>query len=459
MKVANSSEIDGAVEAQAPGVGNATRWTPTSLGGSKRARVGREWTVGGPDLIPLCRLARTHPVHLQALAAITSDVMRWPLTWARGTKKIEWAPQKLPRAPSWCDGFIHDAIESVGIAGYFAHTTQHGVTRVVPPEDYTVVCSDESPDWQAVASHASESALKLVIVHPPRRDGVRSPSLQSAADTARYDSLEDNLIRRDTRNSEHTVFTSISSDLRNQNGSTRQWFRSALADETAGARPAVDTDFNKLIQRRADTVRDLAMHTQAARSELAAYMGKNKPSLGSKDAVQLMPETDHTEHVITDGRDYASASQLQSLSDGAKELDRVYTQIMLAYQVPPQIFGKNINTERHAASNRLTESAVQLFARYVARIRSVIETVISTATKAVDQKSYVAFRPVVDHGVLERLAPALDPVFVASTVSAAHGVPLEFIQTDKICEAVSGTAPSKPPGAHPATINRKEDRA
>ena len=85
---------------------------------------------------------------------------------------------------------------------------------------------------------------------------------------------------------------------------------------------------------------------------------------------------EHAELIVTDGKDYTQLHMLQSMTDGKTELDRLYTNIMIAFGVPPQVFGKNVNTERHAASNRLTESAV-------ARPRGSVQRPMSITADAV----------------------------------------------------------------------------
>jgi hypothetical protein len=472
--------------------------------------------VGGHRLTVECKMCRTHPVHQQAITALVTEVNRWPLTWGKNQQherqakrrrtggqddddddeppkqafsvpaNTTWATDRLkpsdtPPVPSWCNQLVYDAVESVAIAGYFAYRMaqfEGGMAGavVVPPEQYMLQRTHASPAWKT-----NVRGLTLVMVHPPRHDGVRSSASASLFDTIRYICLERNIVQRDTRNSEHTVYTSISSDLRNQNGSTRQWFRSTVADEAAGARPEIDTDFKQLIDRRADMSRRLTQHTREERQNLLADSTANRFGVRSGE-----PPSDpnhgrtHHEHIITDGKEYAQSNPLQSLTDGKSELDRVYTNIMLAYNVPPQIYGKNVNTERHAASNRLTESAVQIYAVYAGVIRQACALVVGNITREeLEGKFFVGFKPVLDQGVLTALAPALTPAFVATSLSDIYGVPTNAVVLSKVCDVVGGLytgepdaaakpapkAKSKPAdgphksnkhGAGPAKVNRKE---
>lgn len=420
----------------------------------KKAKRGRHIELGGAALAELVETARTHKVHLQATATIVDEVMRQKFQWARATPTgVEWAPEHTaPPIPDWCSAFVHDAVESIVIAGYFAYIKSPGGTwaTVVPPETYTIVSTAQNPSWVA-----RDKKLLFHAIDPPRQTGIRSAVVRAMNDTQRYDALEKHILERDRLNSHHTVFTVISKDVKNQNGSSRQWFRSSIADESAGSRPRVDTDFSNLLARRRETVEKLAQNTVyqnstlgASRQGIGAFHGRTPPVASAM----------HKEHAVTDGREYGAAPQLQSLTDGKAELDRVYTNIMLAFHVPPQIFGKNINTERHAASNRLTESAVSMFWRRAAHIRTAIGLALKDITIAIDEKSHVAFRIAPGIEALTAIGPALTPSFAKKVASDVYGVAPASIQADKLMELLGhahGLAPTAPAdsGGSAAVVN------
>lgn len=405
--------------------------------------------VGGEDLNDLAAVFRAHPVHQQAFTAYVSQVLQHPLAWARRTGKgpedYEWpqldSVQKIPEIPAWCRRFVSDAIESFMVAGYFAWVPDKraGAAYVVPPELVTLTSSPSKPGW-AVHPGLSAAALRwakgniknlhLVIISAPSRHGCRSGACRAARDTERYITMEHNFDLRDGHNSKPTIYTTISKDLRNQHGSTRQWFRSANAADVAGYRGSIDTDFNDLIARRADTVRQLHDVTVAERERLAA---DSRLPVGAKPEM-IMDGPAHEEHIVTDGRELTQLHMLNSLTDGKTELDRVYTNIMIAFGVPPQVFGKNVNTERHAASNRLTESAVDMFAHHCSLLRTELARALAVACAEPHGKFFVSFKPFLRREEIDRLAPILKEDFAVVTLATAYGVPEKHIDRDKLVE-------------------------
>lgn len=430
--------------------------------------------VGGEDLNGVADTFRTHPVHQQAFTAYISQVLQHPLAWARKTGKgpedYEWpqldAIQKTPEIPAWCRRFVSDAIESFMVAGWFVWVPDKkaNAAYVVPPELVTLVSSPSSPGWSVHMPSSHEalrwakgkaSNLKLVIISAPSRTGCRSGACRAALDTQRYIQLEQNFDQRDYHNSRPTIYTTISRDLKNQHGSTRQWFRSANAADVAGYRGNIDADFNDLIARRADTVRQLHDITVAERERLSA---DSQMPVGAKPVMAAGP--DHCEHIVTDGRDAIQLHMLNSLTDGKTEMDRIYTNIMIAFGVPPQVFGKNVNTERHAASNRLTESAMDMFAHHCSMLRDELARALSEACSAYHGKFFVSFKPYLPREEVDRLLPVLKKDFAVVVLATAYGIPERHVDADmlddinlydhariRMYQGAGGKARANPPAA------------
>lgn len=433
--------------------------------------------VGGEELTGVADTFRSHPVHQQAFTAYVSQVLQHPLAWARKTGKgpedYEWpqldSVQKTPDVPAWCRRFVSDAIESFMVAGWFVWVSDKkaNAAYVVPPELVTLSSSPTSPGWSihAPSSHAAlrwakgkASNLKLVIISAPSRVGCRSGACRAAVDTQRYIQLEQNFDQRDYHNSRPTIYTTISRDLKNQHGSTRQWFRSANAADVAGYRGNIDADFNDLISRRADTVRQLHDITVAERERLSA---DSQLPVGAKPVMAAGP--DHCEHIVTDGREAMQLHMLNSLTDGKTEMDRIYTNIMIAFGVPPQVFGKNVNTERHAASNRLTESAMDMFAHHCTMLRDEMARALAEACSAYHGKFFVSFKPYLPREEVDRLLPVLKKDFAVVVLATAYGIPERQVETSmlddinlydhariRMYQGAGGKARAAPPTGAPA---------
>lgn len=400
----------------------------------------QEHVVGGETLREAATVCRDHFVHQQAIAAIVGEITKYSLTWARGLHGSTRYTDKVD-VPQWCFRFIEDAVESIAIAGYYAYVKRYGAAFVIPPETYSVTSSKKDKRWSILASSLSEfdKGAILIVYNTPRVTGCRSPAQSALGVTKRYNALEENLLQRDTLNSKHTVFTTISTQLQNQSGSTRQWFRSAVAnDATHDNSMSIDTSFRDLIKRRADTVSRLRDATHQERERLkASAMPLGLAAGSSKDRLKeavAAQQKGHVENIVTDGREFKPTTMLQSMSDGKAEMDRVYSNIMMCYGVPVQLFGKNINTERHAASNRLTESALDIFTRACKRQRALISTDLQDITIKIDNQSYVSFRRALNTEEVHLLSNVLKPKFAAMATAAAYDIPEGAIDLSKIAK-------------------------
>ena len=163
----------------------------------------------------------------------------------------------------------------------------------------------------------------------------------------------------------------------------------------AGARPEIDTDFKELIDRRSDMVRRLTEHTREERRNLQQLDSSTRLGRAQWRAdKEVQARAGRTTSTLSPtARSMCSVPPLQSLTDGKSELDRIYTNIMLAYNVPPQIFGKKTLIQNgHAASNRLTESAVQIYALYGNKLRNTCAALIGAITKDnMDDQFFIGF--------------------------------------------------------------------
>lgn len=483
---ADAEQIQNAVTAQMTGYAGSDN-------GAKRRRTegGHETVVGGAELSDVADTFRAHSVHQQAYGSYLSEILRHPLAWARrtgpGPEDYDWpaldVAKRSPEIPGWCRRFVYDAVESFLISGWFVWvaSAKHDAAFIVPPELVELASSPAAPEWKihpgsrATAMGWGRGKLKnlnLVLVSAPSSCGCRSGALRAAKDTARYNMLEENFDMRDRANSQPTIYTTVSKDLRNQHGSSRPWFRTANAGDVAGYRGSIDTDFNDLVARRADTIRKLADMTMHERERLSGGSGAGGP-VGLKRALAESGDGDELgakELMVTDGREYTQLHMLNSMTDGKNEKSDLYTAIMNAFEVPPQYRGKNVNTERHAASNRLTESAVDIFKHHCMLLRSQVSRALNEACAKPHGNFFVTFRPFVDKGDVERLAPILEPDFAAMVMAAAYGIPEKYIDRNALTASTrpaqqqqpaskAGAAQAKPgaaPGSEPGVPNKHD---
>ena len=407
-----------------------------------------------------------------AYKTIVSEVLRCRLAWHVGRGDL--ADETIP-VPDWWHTFVTDAISSILINGNFIYRrcgSRAGVPVCVvadPAAVYTVW----SPKERRYVATCGRHRWTVGLVEPPvrahggdRRAG-DAPLISSAAVRARHATLQlravvGNWVARDKKNSENTVYTTISDDIRQQNGSDRQWFRNIMSNDTLPTRAAdIDSNFHTLVHRRAQTIENLDSITNLARGRNSAAsrnaVGDTSGALAPEDPVQ------HSEHMVSDGRTYTEARQLGSMADSKLMVDELKHTILFAFGVPPQALGRNINSERIAASNRLTEMAITTYTSLINRLRERIGEAVRAETTT-PRGSYITFSVCLAQYELEKLQPYMKNHVCAKMIARCYRIPESFLDAKKIDDtvrALHGTAETPAGRAAPPAVGqkRKADKA
>lgn len=395
-----------------------------------------------------------------AYNTIVSEVLRCRLAWHVGPGEL--ADEKTP-VPDWWHTFVTDSISSILINGNFVYRrcgTRAGVPVCVVA-DPTAVYTVWSQKQRRYVATCSRHRWIVGLVEPPNREGhreghPRKTRVCSAAARARQATLQlralvKNWVARDGKNSENTVYTTISDAIRQQNGSDRQWFRNIMSNDTLPTRAAdIDSNFHTLVHRRAQTIENLDSITNLARNRNSAArtgVGDTSGAIAPEDPVQ------HSEHMVSDGRTYTEARQLGSMADSKLMLDELKHTILFAFGVPPQALGRNINSERIAASNRLTEMAITTYTSLISRLRERIGEAIRTETTT-PRGGYVTFSVCLAQYELEKLQPYMKTDICAKMIARCYRIPESFLDTQKIDDTIraqNGTAKTPAPGDAPAS--------
>lgn len=225
-----------------------------------------------------------------------------------------------------------------------------------------------STGWRVVMLHAPETTATGDYLHP------MSAAYKCQRQAVELLRLNHQLHMRDMLNSKPTVYTRISKQIGANNGSAVPWF------QTTHAAMQVDvleqpTDINDLIENRADTIRALDRITNSARASTA------QTSVGGAP-VETRPV--HKEHIVSDGRDIDEARHLNQDTEIIHfTLERLGHEIQFCFGCPPQVLGKNINSERMASSNRLTELALNHFRAHTRKLKHLLAQVFEVLDSGV----------------------------------------------------------------------------
>ena len=390
------------------------------------------------------RLFDSSPTQQLAYHTIIGQVSRHRLAWHTTANNVI---ENVP-VPTWWYRFVQDAIRSILLTGCAFYRTVVRKDMVIPEiADPCMVL----PQWNKRARvwEADMPGWKGIFYEPPINEwhvdghGTNTVILRCAAArafkaTLRLVTLQDNWATRDGTNSKPSVFTTITSDLASQNGSERQWFKNLSNPDILQTRAVdIDNNFSTLVHKRADTIMKLDAQTHLMREKSASRAS-------GEDACDT-PAQMHREHMITDGRSYTEARPLSSLPDTKIIMDELTHSVFFAFGVPPQCLGKNINSERLASSNRLTEMAINSFQILVEDIRRQLQTPIKEATLS-KKGSYLGFGLVLDEHELNQLLPVLNTSDAATMIARTFRIPQKMIDKKRVAEQqlVDETTGKKP---------------
>ena len=391
-----------------------------------------------------------------AYQTLLSAALRHRLAWHKGSGAVL---DKMP-VPPWWHTFVSDVVRSFLVTGvaFYKVFVRRGLAvcevarpaHVLPRWSNRKRCfePDRPGGWRILVlesplhDHTGSSHGSRAADHPVQ---LRSACVRAKPATLRLMDLQANWSLRDESNSRPAVFTTISEHLANQNGSDRQWFKNVTNPDVLQTRAVdVDTNFSTLVTKRAETIRELDAITSLRRTQSASarVAQPGGDPLGGEER-----ETTHIEHIVSDGRSYTEARPLHSLPDTKNMLDEAAHAVFFAFGVPPQALGKNINSERLASSNRLTEMALTSFDILIRQIRVVVGEALRSATET-DSGSYLGFSVVLGQHELEALLPMLKPAIAVQMVSRTFDIPLNFVDPEGVRQrAMADPAGGGTPGA------------
>ena len=295
----------------------------------------------------------------QAVASLVSELERWDLladdvrAWRR---------------------FGAEVVIELLLYGYCVYKLHRGAPLVLSGRDVELVFRKGkfAPRLIDHPPPGPRLGWQLIVAEPPRVDvSGRYVEPSSAAHRCFKQAverlvIEGNLVARDTVNSVPTVYTKVANNVVASAGSSRPWF-------THGNPLAADVsqrvDLDQLMRHRSETIAALDRITDTAlRRTPSAPLGE-APS----DAT-----TEHRELAVSDGREMTEAHMLEQHTVIAHHtIDRLSHEIQFAFGVPPQVQGRNINSERMASSNRLNEQAITHFRATARRFKAHLEVVFA----------------------------------------------------------------------------------
>lgn len=352
----------------------------------------------------------------------------WRLYWSCPPQQAAHAclSAELARKTITADGdvqawrrFVDDVILNFSLFGYAITRTTGGVPQVYP--GHLATLKRELRNWVPITPNPARTykggGWHVTVMFEPvfERDGTHmhptSPAFKTIHQSRTLARLEANLLRRDVTNTDPTIYTTLSNSISATKGSSIPWHRSVVESaHIAGQHPLPNgptaTTIADYVSARADGIRNLNHVTDYARRAAAPAV------LGEPPAE---PELNHRENIVSDGRDFTECRHLQQDTIVCHQtIDRLGYEIMFAWGVPPQVLGKNVNSERLASSNRLTEMAINHYLVHTRRLQAVVSEIFTSL------QSGVAFGDCTSVHVLEQCGPYLKPSRAAELYACAY---------------------------------------
>lgn len=414
-----------------------TSMAPLHLFEGKRAAA--KWSLRGKDLAEYKRTTMTHSVHQHAVQALLAEVMRYPLRWVHSSGKVA----EAALTPDWAHTVVEEAIVSVVIAGFYAYRIRHERVEIAPVgavdiryhQGAWVVDGEKRQGWQLVMVSAPQKHVRGKVT-------VNSCSHSAAEDTLIYDEMYENVRKRDFFNSTPSCFTTVDKQLKNQGGSTKQWFQQATASDAAANRAmtvSLDSNFQTLVQNRASSIKRLADQSAIARERLNK---RTKLAGASEELADQTTHMQHAEHIVSDGREVHSTRALMSLTDGYQAVTNAMYNIFFHFKVPPQIFGKNVNSERTGVNPRLNEIVLTTFFAHTNRLRTLIARAFNELIVA---DARIQFLPALTTFELDQLQHKIRGPKLVELHALAYNVPASFFDEKLIRVATADKPQAKKP--------------
>jgi hypothetical protein len=279
--------------------------------------------------------------------------------------------------------FISDFLMEILVYGYcIFRTTAAGKPQISSGRVTEIITFNAGGSWRprifdtAYSTVIATKGWKVLVHDAPAVDSSGnykypcSCVFKALPAIIQYRILMSNMMRRDSFNSAPTVYTTISNNIGVNPSTSRPWFNNINSSLTPG-QVTGRVDFRALVQHRGETIESLRRLTEEARKNQSKCTGPG----GTADDAARDAAPHHAEHMVTDGRDARESRHLQQDNEIVHYVtERAGFVILQLCGVPPQALGQNVNSERLASSNRLTEMSIQHFRVNCDILKELIET-------------------------------------------------------------------------------------
>lgn len=265
-------------------------------------------------------------------------------------------------------------------------------------------------------THKRTRGWHMIMTDPPSfaADGAllhcRGSGAQAQVYALEMLQIHENALARDRVNSRPTIYTRVSTQLKQTGQSARPWFHAQHA-QMVPSDVAGTVDFNTLIRSRRETMQRLDELTADTRSRENHGVDDKK----------------HAELIVSDGRDMNETRHLPHdpawMSWRTQQISHTISEL---WQVPPAAAGYNVNTERQAGASRLSEVVLLRWERHLRHFAALVvhacTLVGSTAT----------LRNCLSHYDLHQIEAVAEPEYLREMYACVFGIDEAKLSLDRI---------------------------
>lgn len=404
-----------------------------------------------------------------AYKTIMNDLLKGDLHWTELHENIVVSyKHRIRAAEQHWNHFIHAVVLSLCLYGYVLvrrgpynrHTKQH-MPEVASGRDVVLYFDNELQQWVPRATEFGKKLRKskewsLIMLESPILNSSQSFLPRVLGSDFKYGSSNDevvpmsagaramvlaerselfllNVLRRDELNSQPNVFTSVSKNFVNQQGQTRPWFHAM--QQNMAPDPLPPQDFDTLVQQRTESIQQLDKLSEQIRMQTQMqYQETNGTTpMGTKEEQRISRESlKHREFFISDGRDGTVVPHIHGSEDFREVYKEMQHQILFIWQVPPQVLGQNINSERLASSNTLVERALAHYEAHIRNIRALVDQALVITSTDIRTQRRVCLFPCISMRILSKVEAIVTPQEARRMYSCCYDVPEDAFDMDAI---------------------------
>lgn len=403
-----------------------------------------------------------------AFNTIITEILKGDLTWVQesdnddsSTPIEEFDGKPLFVGDQWVQ-FVRSFVLHLHLFGYVVYRLAPNKRRlgmltgyeIAPATAHFLQHDGRNGNWRIQATEnqmghkiRGSKLWNLSILSPPIEYGSTSRStiqptssgFKSVETVDQLNEIEEMARQRDKYNSIPTVFTQVSKSLSTISEGKKPWFRpAALPNYENTTAPDAPQDFNALVEDRAEAIQRLDEISERARQR-ARQMYENNSAQQHRVGNGLQKkerEVNHRELVVSDGREAQPASFLRAPENIEKIIQKHEHRIMFNWNVPPQVLGQNINSERTAASNRLSDMAISGFDAHIKIVRGLLQDALRKLTILISKNTsvYIQCKPCVSAYSLTQLEGILRKEACADMYSCVYQIPRQFLDLDALVQ-------------------------